>query len=212
MPISLRKRKTKAKPSPSQAGATPAQIAMHQLYERVQTKGRTFAVAEVGYAAADDMVQQSLLETWQVCYADGEVSPEPVDALFWRILRHRCRDWHRDQRDQAEIREPESGEVVPLTPYADNRNNPLMVAEGSLLEARVDYLISTFPPEMRRVMMAAREHDFEARSMAEATGMKPDLVKWHLKKGRERLRQQLEKDGYGVPAHLKTGRPVGRVS
>jgi len=215
MPISLRKRKSPAAPpAPLKPGADPAHRVMHDLYRRMQAKGRTFACDEVGFEVADDIVQQTFLEIWRVCYAEAEEPEAPTEFLFWRVLRNRCYDWRRTnhEHEYEAIREPESGEVMPLTPYADNRNNPLMVAEGSMLKARVEYLVSTFPPEMRRVMMAALEHDFETRPMAESTGMKHDLVKWHLKEGRKRLRQLLEKDGYPVPTHLKTGRPAGRVS
>ena len=214
MPISLRKRHSPAQPAPEKTPAERAHVVMHDLYRRMQPKGRVFACEEVGFEAADDLVQQTFLEIWRVCYAETEEPTEPTEFLFWRLLRNRCYDWRRTdhEHEYEAIREPVSGEVAPATPYADNRHNPGMVAEGSMLAARVDYVIATFPPEMRRVMTAAREHDFEARRIAEATGMRLDLVKWHLKEGRERLRKQLEKDGYGVPTHLKTGRPAGRVS
>ena len=197
-------------PAAKGGGAEPGHVAMYDLYKRLHRKARAFAVTEIGFVAADDVVHQAMLEVLEVCYHGPDIPDQPVDTLFWRILRHRCIDWQRQQYEHVEIREPQSGEVVPATPYADNRANPALVADGSMLAARVDYLIESFPPEMRKVMRAAREHDWQGRAIADAIGMKYELVKWHLKEGRERLRKQLEKDGYSVPGQLKIGRPAGR--
>lgn len=185
---------------------------MWDLYVRLCRPARTFVLQHVPEEAAEDIVQQAFLEVVEATFRDDAAPPQPADALFFRILRLRCVDYIRlEARETPVPAQDISGEVLPLA-WRDNRDNPALVADGSMLAARVDYVIETMPPEMRRVMRAGREHDWEARAIAEATGINHGLVKWHLKEGRERLRRQLEKDGYAVPAHLKIGRPAGRAS
>lgn len=183
---------------------------MYELYVRLQKKAIAFARQQVGSDAADDVVQQAFLEVLEVCFANDDAPERAVDALFFRILRHRCVDWQRGVRRHvsAPDKQADSG-VVELAVWVDNRS-PALVADGSMLSARVDYVIETMPPEMQRVMRAARDIGWDkARAIADVTGMRYDLVKWHLKQGLERLRRQLEKDGYPVPAHLRIGRPAG---
>ena len=188
---------------------TPAQAAMFDLFVRLSKPGRQFAAQHVSEDAADDVVQQAFLEVFDACFRDGEPPDRPVDALFFRILRHRCVDWlrHSGRHVRAPDRQGDSG-VIELPAWVDQRN-PAQVADASMLAARVDQVIADMPPEMQRVMSAARRVGFEGRAIADATGMRYELVKWHLKKGRERLRRQLEHDGYDVPAQLRIGRPVG---
>lgn len=182
---------------------------MFDLFVRLSKPGRRFAAQHVGSDAADDVVQQAFVEVFDACFRDGEPPERPVDALFFRILRHRCVDWlrHSGRHVRAPDRQGDSG-VIELPAWVDHRN-PAQVADGSMLAARVDDVIGDMPPEMQRVMTAARQVGFESRAIAEATGMKHELVKWHLKQGRERLRRQLEQDGYAVPAQLRVGRPAG---
>jgi RNA polymerase sigma factor (sigma-70 family) len=191
---------------------TRGQAAMFDLFVRLSTSGRRFAEQHVGDDAADDVVQQAFLEVFDASFSDGEPPTHPVDALFFRILRNRCVDWlrHRDRHVRAPDRQGDSG-VIELPAWVDQRN-PAQVADGSMLSARVDEVIGHMPPEMQRVMTAGRQVGFESRPIAEATGMKHELVKWHLKQGRARLRRQLEQDGYEVPAQLHIGRPLGSIN
>ena len=188
---------------------TPGQAAMFDLFVRLSKPGRRFAAQQVGDDSADDVVQQAFLEVFDACFRDGEPPPQPVDALFFRILRLRCVDSlrHAGRHVRAPDRQGDSG-VIELPAWVEQRN-PAEVADGSMLAARVDQIIGAMPPEMQRVMSAARQVGFEGRAIAESTGMKRELVKWHLKEGRERLRRQLEQDGYAVPEKLRIGRPLG---
>ena len=191
---------------------TPAQAAMFDLFVRLAKPGRRFAAQHVSEDAADDVVQQAFVEVFDACFKDGEPPERPVDALFFRILRHRCVDWlrHSGRHVRAPDRQADSG-VIELPAWVDH-SNPAQVADATMLATRVDQVIADMPPEMQRVMSAARRVGFESRAIAEATGMKHELVKWHLKRGRERLRRQLEEDGYDVPAQLRVGRPLGTVN
>jgi RNA polymerase sigma factor (sigma-70 family) len=191
---------------------TRGQAGMFDLFVRLSNSGRRFAEQHVGDDAADDVVQQAFLEVFDAAFRDGEPPGHPVDALFFRILRNRCVDWlrHRDRHVRAPDRQGDSGVIEPAA-WVDHRN-PAHVADGSMLSERIDEVIGHMPPEMQRVMKVARQVGFESRPIAEATGMKHELVKWHLKRGRERLRRQLEQDGYAVPAQLHIGRPVGSLN
>ena len=189
---------------------TLGQAALYDLFVRLEKPARAYAAQWTTRDASEDLVQQAFLEIMDECFSGDDVPDGPMDALFFRILRNRCVDWQRGVRrmERAPDTQADSG-VVELAVWVDHRN-PAHVADGGMLAARVDYIIESMPPEMRRVMRAARDTGWDAaRGIADATGLGLDVVRWHLKKGRERLRAQLEKDGYAVPSQLRAGRPAG---
>ena len=196
-------KRTPAQPVvPAADPASAASRAMAADMKRLYKKGWSVAIKTVGAMWADDAVVQSFTALWDLCYKDGELPKEPVDALFFTILHRRIADRQRSETS-VQGREENASYIEDVVGDIHRRTNTMLVAEGAMLSARVDYLVATFPPEMRRAMQALKANEWHTKDAAQAIGMNYELMKWHRRNGISRLRQQLLRDGYQPPAAMQ---------
>ena len=181
-------------------GARPQDVFRAQM-NRLTPAARKYARGEVGNAAKD-VLQEAFWQLWRVAYADGaEVPANDTDKLFYRILRRRCADERRDFARRSALADQQ---VLDISSYLEASTNSAKVAEGSLMRERVDYVIAALP-EKKRTAFLMHEQGHNAHEIAAAMGIGYETARWHVAEAQERIRKQLTKDGYELPAPRRRG-------
>jgi RNA polymerase sigma factor (sigma-70 family) len=207
MPILLgekHRRKTSNMPD-SRAQLAAGDVAFREHYRRLYGRARHFAASYVGAFWAEDIVDEAFLDLWDAAFAEGNVPASTQDTLFYRILRCRIVDKMRAAEREA-IRDADQDNILSISSHLANQTDAAMVAEGTFLAGRMDYIIESLPMPRRRVLQIAKAHDWNPRVAANEMGITYETARWHLRRAVEQLRQTLEQDGYAVPAKLPLGR------
>lgn len=169
---------------------------------RLTPAAHKYARSEVG-SAAKDVLQEAFWQLWQVAYAGGaEVPANDTDKLFYKILRRRCAD---EKRDFARRHALEDQQVLDISSYLEASTNSAKVAEGSLLRERVDYLVAAMSDKMRTAFLM-HEQGHNAHEIAAAMQIGYETARFHVAEAQNRIRKQLAKDGYELPAPRRRGR------
>lgn len=197
---SLIRRRSKTGLREQETAARPEDALRAQM-RRLTRVARKYARGRVG-DAADDVLQEAFMTLWQVAYASGKATPEgDTDKLFYRILRRRIVDELRGLSRREEL---DDHHVLDLASYIEANNNVARVAEAKIMSERVDYLIAAMPDKMRSAFLMHRDgHD--AHDIAGALQVSYETARWHVAEARNRLRKQLDTDGYELPAPRSRG-------
>jgi DNA-directed RNA polymerase specialized sigma24 family protein len=184
-----------------------AEAAFDAENRRLYPIGLRYALSELDdQDDATDAVQEALVALWRVAYEDGDLPDEPMDTLFFQILRRKITDvWRGALRRQPY----DDQHAADIGGNLYNTTDTRLVAEGSLLSSRLAYAVAALPPKMRMAVEAfARIGDRKA--IAGELGISPAAAKWNLDQGVARLRQQLGNE-YHLPAPVPRGRSGGRT-
>ncbi len=185
-----------------------ALAAYENEYRRFYKSGLRFALSQLDdeQDAAEDAVQRALIALWEVGYADGDVPQEPVETLFFQILRRKIYDVWREADRRAPYDEQHA---IDISGYLASATDTRLVAEGALLDSRLAYAVAALPEKMR-LAVEAYVRTGDKRTIAAELGEPPANAKWNLGQGLARLRTQLDRDGYSPPAPVPRGRSGGR--
>lgn len=171
-----------------------ARAAFEKVYRQLYSRACSVVRKHAG-DSTEDIVQQAFLEMWEACYMNGELPEESPKGFLYRVLRHRLVDHIR-----ADSRSLERDVDVELVD--EEVNQPLnaldarRVADGNLLQARIDYLVAAMPPKTAQAWQLSIEHHRDPDAIAAALGVSKDTARWHVWEAKKRLRAALEKDGY----------------
>lgn len=91
-----------------------------------------------------------------------------------------------------------------------NQSHTGRVADGRLLQARIEYAAAALPELSRRAFQLGSSNGWDARAIANDLGISYNAARQHLTRARQRVRAALERDGYDVPKALLPGRRGGR--
>ena len=164
--------------------------AYRHLYSRACSLVRKYAEDET-----EDIVQQAFLELWNACYRNGDLPDESPKGFLYRALRQRLVDRIRSHslrigRD-VDVEQVDDEIVQPTNPLDARR-----VADGNLLQARIDYLLAAMPPKTAQAYQLSTELHRDPDAIATALGVSKDTARWHVWEAKRRLRAALTRDGY----------------
>jgi RNA polymerase sigma-70 factor (ECF subfamily) len=131
--------------------------------------------------AAEDAVQDAFLK------ALGALDRLDSRRPFWPWLARIVVNRSIDMADAARVRgtEPLHGGEV------DSARDPLELAEGGELVARVREIARAMPPRQRLIVELHDIEDWTVGEIAGLTGSSAATVRWHLHMGRRALRAEL---------------------
>jgi len=158
-------------------GSEPA---FNILVDRHQQAVRTFLRRLLGNDAdADDMAQETFLAAWTHArsFRDGDVRSW-LCGIAWRKARGAQRSWFRRRARDTAHHEVSSG-----------------IAEGASMEDRVAVraALQALPLEQRAALTLCLVCGFSHSEAAKILGAALGTVKSHVLRGRERLREAMEK-------------------
>ncbi|MCB0121812.1 MAG: RNA polymerase sigma factor, partial [Caldilineaceae bacterium] len=142
-------------------------------------------------AAADDLVQETLITAWQ--RQDQLTDPSGLSAWLATIARNHYRHWVRSRsRRQKYI-------VAPETTYAPLTDDPTLAASWDLdatldREEMVDLLdraMGQLPTDTQTLLVSHYIDETPQAELAAAMGIKAGAVAGRLHRGKEMLRQLL---------------------
>jgi RNA polymerase sigma-70 factor, ECF subfamily len=137
--------------------------------------------------AAEDVVQESFLAVLDA--ADTFDPGRRFAPWFYRIVANRCANVKRTWS-----RRPTEG----LSPTLESPGpGPDREAERSVLRARLERGLASLPERQRQVLMLYEVEGFTGPEIAEALGISPGTVRWHLHQGRAAMRAILEAEEEG---------------
>lgn len=135
-------------------------------------------------AAAEDMVQESLIKIWEKRH-DLSAVKQPT-AWCLRIVSNRCIDWLRSQK-----RHP-STELAAAERMVDQQPNPQELLENHDKQAIVVAALSALSPQRRQVVELREIEGLTYQEIADILGISLDQVRTDLHRGRLQLRNLLQ--------------------
>ena len=168
------------------AFARGERTAFEAVYERYGSLVFTFARRSVGDASAADVTQEVFVTAWRKHdrYRPGEA---PLAAWLMGIARHKVLDHFRTLRRVPEPHDP-SG---PQSAIDIDRRAPDSV-DGLADQLLVADALSDLTPRARSVLELAYFDDLSHDEIALRTGIPLGTVKSDIRRGLQRLRQDLE--------------------
>lgn len=151
------------------------------------------AVRKYADDSTEDVVQQAFMELWASCYRNGEVPAEAPKALLYRILRLRLIDYIRVQRRDRE-RDANVDYADELAGRITNQVDTARVAEGHLLQARIDYLLAAMPPNRAEAFRLSIELPRDPEAIGKALGTDKETARWYVWDAKRRLKAALGND------------------
>jgi RNA polymerase sigma factor (sigma-70 family) len=186
---------------PKQAVVARPQDALEAQMARLTPIATKYARTKVG-DSAPEVVQDAFMSLWDVAYGGGTETPaNDTDKLFYRILRRRIVDELRDVRRRKAL---DTQHVLDISAYLEASTNNAKVAEGELMKGRIEYVIGAMPDKMRTAFLMHRDGN-SAHEIASAMQIGVETARWHVSEAKERVRSQLAKDGYELPAPRRRG-------
>lgn len=151
--------------------------------------------------SADDALQEGLISAYR---ALDRVEPRNLRGWFVRIVQNAARDAGRRERRRptAPIQEPVDdeggrGRSASVELAAGRGSDPVSMAEGRELAARLKAALSEIHEERRIAILLYDVDGYSYEEIAEITGSSLGTVKSRISRGREELR--------GLLADLRPG-------
>ena len=205
--------KTKATAAPVRPGEALARQDAERLfaadYARLVAEARRYAVRWVGELWADDVVQETFLSMWEAYYSQGTPPHRRAEHLLYALLRNKAIDHKRGETTREAF---EDQHTIDITHHLLPRLDAARVADGNLLEARVNYLVSAMPKTTASVFHAMMRNDWDLDTAAAELRMPYDTARGHFLRAKHRLAESLARDGYSIPPLKPRGRDGGRRS
>jgi len=135
---------------------------------------------------AEDMVQDTFVTAYEKLSSCKD--PKRFEAWCFRILRNRCRDYHRS---------PEHRSVGPGaldTEHADV-GNPDFDATRSIIQSEVSLALSSLPPLLREAFVLFHVESLSYPEMAHRLDASRSALKMRVKRAREALQVALSQYG-----------------
>ena len=205
--------KGKSDPKPAKPGEVVAFEDAQRLfaddYTRLEAEARRYARQRVGNLWADDVVQEAFMSLWDAYYSKGTPPRERPERLLYRTLRNCIVDRVRSEKSRDPL---EDQHTIDITHRLLPRLDSARVADGSLLEARIDYLLGGMPETTSSVFRAAMRYDWDIHAAAAALQLPYNTARGHFLRAKHRLAEALAKDGYSIPPLKPRGRDGGKKS
>lgn len=132
--------------------------------------------------AADDLVQETLLEAWR--HRSRLTDPTGADRWLAAIARHVCRRAARSEaRDRSRL-------TSKTTEPVEDDSVEEWFERGELAEL-LEQALAALPPTTRELVVQRYVDGAPTRQLAERHGLTPDAVSMRLGRGRAALRQVL---------------------
>lgn len=167
--------------------------AFEKLYSAYYQKVYCFVLKNVGKKeAAEDITQDTFLRSMEKI--GGLENPEHYSTWLHSIAYNSCTDMFRSQRRNTYF---ESDEEMEMALDNTDLNEPIMVPEDYMINRdRADQLramIDQLKPDVRSAMIMYYYDDMNVAQVANALGMKENLAKQKLFRGRQKLKDKIEK-------------------
>lgn len=139
-------------------------------------------------AAADDLVQETLITAWQ--RLDQLTDPGGISAWLATIARNHYRHWVRSRRRRQQYI------VAPETTDAPLTDDPTLAASWDLngildreeMANLLDRIMGQLPPDTRSLLISHYIDETPQAELAAAMGIKAGAVAGRLHRGKEMLR------------------------
>ena len=160
--------------------------------------------------AAEDLVQQTLLEAW--LHAARIQTPDLRGPWLFGVARNICLRWLRSQGRETARQIPLAGTEdqgdAPAAPALVDASDPLAEIERSDLAALLGEALALLPPATRAVLVGRYLEDQSQAALAAHLGLSEGAVEARLQRGKLALRRlltttfrdQLAAYGMDVPA------------
>jgi RNA polymerase sigma-70 factor (ECF subfamily) len=159
-----------------------------ELYARYRGLVWKIASAQLGFDAAEDVVQEVFLALWKNA-GNYDPSVASVDAFVTTVARRRTID---AGRRRAKFGQPEALSEVLGVP--DGSGQLQRVDERDSAQ-RVMEILSEFSNPQRQVLRMALVDGLTHSEISTAIALAPGTVKSHVRRGLERLRSRLGESG-----------------
>jgi RNA polymerase sigma factor (sigma-70 family) len=167
---------------------------LHQLLGDWQWLRRLARGLTADEATAEDAVQDTFLAAVRQPPAKR---PEGARAWLATVLRNNLRNRHRSQR----LRTGPSG--VAIEDSASKGPTPDLLVERIELQRQVGALILGLPPPLRDVIMLSYLEELTSEQVGARLGVPPGTVRWRLKTGLQRIREELDRTHDGDRSRWK---------
>lgn len=161
-------------------------ILERMITEQPSRLPRKMRAAGYDRTEADDLAQETLLRAVRSL---GGIRGPADEALVcgWvdRIATNLVRNQRRDLARRPSTRSLDPTETDP----PDDRADP---AGDTTCQAALQSLLGVLPPGQREVFIARVLHEHSTKQVAETLGISEDLVRWRLRRARERLRTKVD--------------------
>lgn len=157
--------------------------------------------------AAEDLVQETLLEAWRVAARLGD----PSGRVVWlsAIARNVCRRWLRRrgrERDHLVLSPPVAEAVAaPLPDELPGDGDVEMDVERGELAALLDRALALLPPLTRTLLVEKYIQEAPQAEIAARRGLSEGAVELRLHRGKQVLRRLLEQDLHAEAAAYGIG-------
>lgn len=181
--------------------------AFEKLYSAYYQKVYCFVLKNVGKKeAAEDITQDTFLRSMEKI--SGLENPEYYGTWLHSIAYNSCTDMFRSQKRTTYF---ESDEEMEKALDNTDLNEPIMIPEDYMMNIdraeQLRAMIDSLKPDVRSAMIMYYYDDMNVSQVANALGMKENLAKQKLFRGRQKLKdkiQQLQESGI-----LLCAMPVG---
>ena len=188
--------------------ASEAEAAYTALYRRMYDPLRRFAEFELRDAdAAEDVVQASFVELWNRYFRNNQTVDQSFDALTFRLVKFRLRDYRRGTRRYREAL------GLLLSFWAGRAKRwmlPGAAVEHSELAEVIDRAVNDMTPRCREVFVMRREGELPLKRIAELTGVSEETVRSLMNKAQGTLRDHIDRAGFGSGARRRRVTSAGR--
>lgn len=184
-----------------------AKAAFEKVYFREYSGACKYVWARTHGPWAEDLVQDAFLRLWGSCYEQGDIPHKSPRGLLYQILRDRIADHLRSVRTRREFRENLDNARDEET-RIQNQTDAARVADGNLLQARVQYIVAALPEQMQKAYRLSEEMHRNTREIAETLEISQDTARYHVWLAKKRIEQTLLRDGYlAAPETARPGEP-----
>ncbi len=158
--------------------------AFGHLVERYQDQTLRY-VRYMGFREADafDITQDAFVRAFRHLGRCGD--PRRFGGWLFKIVSNLCRTAGRKQQTQR-LQDLESASLVA------SDHNPQEISETSSTKERVRKAMDVLPPDQREALVLFYLRGHTLNEIVELTGASPSAIKMRLKRGRERLKAELD--------------------
>lgn len=144
---------------------------------------------------AEDILQETF---WRVWRRAGTYQPQfgSFTAWLFRITRNLIVDLHRKQSARIQDFKFNNGQLADIDQTPDPDANVPEQALGFIKNRQVQAALGTLPEAQRRVIEMAYFGGMTRQEIAESTGEALGTVHTRARLGLQKLRRELEKQGY----------------
>lgn len=205
--------RNKSDPQPARAGEALALEDAERVFAadfaRLQAPARRYARKWIGTLWADDVVQETFISLWRAYYSKGTPPLGRPERVLFATLRHCITKRLESEKSRDAL---EDQHTIDISHRLLPRLDAARVADGSLLQARIDYLLGAMPEATASVFRAVMRSDWDLHAAAAELQMPYHTARGHFLRAKHRLAESLARDGYSIPRLTPRGRDGGKRS